>query len=40
MTVNIFAPDWNVWEWVELDLEEARGDSTFRQRALANCRTC
>jgi hypothetical protein len=24
MTVDIFAPDWNVWQWVELDLEEVR----------------
>jgi hypothetical protein len=24
MTVDIFAPDWNVWEWVDLDLEEVR----------------
>ena len=24
MTVDIFAPDWNVWDWVELDLEEVR----------------
>jgi len=23
-TVDIFAPDWNVWDWVELDLEEVR----------------
>jgi hypothetical protein len=24
MTVDIFAPDWNVWDWVELDLEDVR----------------
>ena len=24
MTVDIFAPDWNVWDWVERDLEELR----------------
>ncbi len=24
MTVDIFAPDWNVWDWVEKDLEEVR----------------
>ena len=24
MTVDIFAPDWNLWDWVELDLEEVR----------------
>jgi hypothetical protein len=24
MTVDIFAPDWNVWDWAELDLEEVR----------------
>jgi len=24
MTVDIFAPDWNVWDWVDKDLEEAR----------------
>ncbi len=24
MTVDIFAPDWNVWNWVESDLEELR----------------
>jgi hypothetical protein len=23
-TVDIFAPDWTVWDWVELDLEEVR----------------
>lgn len=26
MTVDIFAPDWRVWEWVERDLEELRRD--------------
>ncbi len=24
MTIDIFAPNWNVWDWVELDLEEVR----------------
>jgi hypothetical protein len=24
MTVDIFAPGWNVWEWVDKDLEEVR----------------
>jgi hypothetical protein len=24
MTVDIFAPDWNVWDWVDKDLEEVR----------------
>ena len=24
VTVDIFAPDWNVWEWVDEDLEEVR----------------
>ena len=26
MTVDIFAPDWNVWNWVERDLEQLRRD--------------
>jgi hypothetical protein len=24
MTVDIFAPEWNVWDWVDKDLEEVR----------------
>ena len=24
MTVDLFAPDWNVWAWVELDLADLR----------------
>jgi hypothetical protein len=24
MTVDIFDPTWNVWDWVEKDLEELR----------------
>jgi hypothetical protein len=24
MSVDIFAPDWNFWEWVEMDLEDVR----------------
>jgi hypothetical protein len=24
MTVDIFAPGWDVWQWVEHDLEELR----------------
>jgi ubiquinone biosynthesis protein Coq4 len=24
MTVDIFSPEWNVWEWVDKDLEEVR----------------
>jgi hypothetical protein len=24
MSVDIFAPDWNVWAWVERDLKELR----------------
>ena len=26
MTVDLFAPEWNVWEWIERDLEELRHD--------------
>ena len=26
MTVDLFAPDWSVWDWVEQDLEELRRD--------------
>jgi hypothetical protein len=26
MTVDLFAPEWNVWEWIEHDLEELRHD--------------
>ena len=26
MTVDIFDPKWNVWDWVEKDLEELRRD--------------
>src|SRR5262245_31472531 len=26
MTVDIFAPEWNVWEWVEMDVEQLRRD--------------
>ena len=24
MTVDLFAPDWNVWQWVEHDLDDLR----------------
>ena len=24
MTVDLFAPDWTVWDWVEQDLEALR----------------
>ena len=24
MTVDTFAPDWNVWDWVERDLDDVR----------------
>jgi len=24
MTADIFAPDWKVWDWVELAVEEVR----------------
>jgi ubiquinone biosynthesis protein Coq4 len=26
MTVDLFAPDWNAWDWVERDLDELRRD--------------
>ena len=26
MTIDLFAPDWSVWDWVEQDLEELRRD--------------
>ncbi|MCW5738262.1 MAG: hypothetical protein KIS73_29335 [Enhydrobacter sp.] len=26
MTLDLFAPDWNVWEWVERDIDELRRD--------------
>jgi len=26
MTVDLFAPDWNVWNWVERHLDELRRD--------------
>jgi hypothetical protein len=26
MTVDLFAPDWSAWDWVECDLDELRRD--------------
>ena len=34
MTVDIFAPDWNVWDWVERDLEELRREWNVTPRGV------
>ena len=32
MTVDMFAPDWNVWQWVEHDLSTCGATGTSRRR--------